>query len=86
MKTELSKCLNIGKDSAAKLKMAGIDSYEDLKEIGTEKAFLRVQAIDPGACLSFLYGLDGAVEGIKWHQLSPERKKELQAFLKSTQK
>jgi DNA transformation protein and related proteins len=86
MKTELSKCINIGKDTETKLKLVGIESYEDLKEIGTEKAFLRVQAIDPGACLSFLYGLDGAVEGIKWHQLSPDRKKELQAFLKSTQK
>jgi len=86
MKTELSKCINIGKDTEAKLKEVGIDSYEDLKEIGTEKAFIRVQAIDPGACLSFLYGLDGAIEGIKWHSLSPERKKELQAFFRSTQK
>jgi DNA transformation protein len=86
MKTELSKCINIGKDTEAKLKEVGIDSYEDLKQIGTENAFIRVQAIDPGACLSFLCGLDGAIEGIKWHSLSPERKKELQAFFKSTQK
>ena len=86
MKTELSKCINIGKDTEAKLKQVGIESYEDLKQIGTERAFLKVQAIDPVACLSFLYGLDGAIEGIKWHQLSPERKKELQAFLKGTQK
>jgi DNA transformation protein len=86
MKTKLSKCINIGKDSAAKLQQAGIESYEDLKQIGTENAFLRVQAIDPGACLSFLYGLDGAIEGIKWNKISAERKKELRAFLKSAQK
>ena len=85
MKTELSKCINIGKDTEAKLKQVGINCYEDLKETGTEKAFIKVQAIDPGACLSFLYGLDGAIEGIKWHKLSAERKKELLAFFKSIQ-
>jgi DNA transformation protein and related proteins len=80
MKTNLSKCLNIGKDTEAKLIQVGIDSFEKLQEAGTEQAFLRLQALDPGACLCLLYGLDGAISGIKSTQLSPERKEELKQF------
>jgi DNA transformation protein len=60
----------------------GIHSATELKAIGTEQAFLRLRAIDPGACLSLLCGLDGAIHGIRWHQLPPERKEELKHFIK----
>jgi DNA transformation protein and related proteins len=84
MKTELSKVINIGKELEKRLKQVGIDSYEDLKTIGSEQAFLRLQTVEPGACLSQLCALEGAVQGIRWHQLPFERKEELKLFLKMT--
>ncbi|HJX70538.1 MAG: competence protein TfoX [Bacteroidetes bacterium RBG_13_46_8] len=74
MKNDLSGLINIGKDTEAKLKQVGIDSIEKLKEVGSEEAFIRLQTIDPGTCLSLLYGLDGAVNNMKWNKLSSERK------------
>jgi DNA transformation protein and related proteins len=83
---DLSGCINIGKDTEFKLKQVGIDTFEKLKSTGSEGAFIRLQTIDPGACLSLLCGLDGAIDGIKWTKLSPERKQELMQFYKMTKK
>lgn len=84
MSSDLFNRINIGKDTGTKLIQVGIDSFEKLESIGSEQAFIRIQTIDSGACLSLLYGLDGAIEGIKWNKLSPERKKALQQFYKVT--
>lgn len=86
MKSDLSKLPNIGKDTEAKLIKVGITTAAELKEAGVEQAFLRLQAIDQGACLSLLYGLAGAVEGVKWSQHSPQRKQELQEFYHQAKK
>jgi len=86
MKSDLSEHINIGKDTEAKLKQVGIDSFEKLKSIGSEQAFIRLQTIDPGACLSLLYGLDGATTDTKWNQLTKERKLVLQEFFKMVKK
>jgi DNA transformation protein and related proteins len=86
MSSNLSKVINIGKDTETKLKLVGIDSFEKLVSIGAEQAFIRLQTLDPGACLSLLYGLQGAVEGTKWNELSPEKKQELQEFFKIAKK
>jgi DNA transformation protein len=86
MKKDLSGLINIGKDTEAKLKQVGIDSAAKLKETGSEGAFIRLQTIDPGACLNLLYGLDGAISGTKWNKLSPERKRALQEFYNMVKK
>lgn len=80
MKTNLRNAINIGKDTEQKLIAVGIDSLEKLCSIGSEQAFLRLKAIDPGACMSLLYGLEGAITGIKWNNLPDERKAALQDF------
>jgi DNA transformation protein and related proteins len=86
MKSDLRSHINIGKDTETKLIQVGIDSFEKLKSIGSEQAFIRLQTIDPGACLDLLYGLEGAILGIKWNELSKEKKQSLQQFHKMTQK
>lgn len=86
MKSDLTNHINIGKDTAARLIAAGIDTFAGLRHLGTEKAFLKLMDNDPGACLSLLYGLQGAIEGVKWNKLSPERKRELQEFHKAVRK
>jgi DNA transformation protein len=86
MTTDLANIINIGKDTEAKLKQVGIDSFEKLKLVGSEGAFIRLQTLDPGACLSLLCGLEGAIEGTKWNELPAERKQELRQFHKMTKK
>jgi DNA transformation protein and related proteins len=86
MTSDLSTCVNIGKDTEAKLMEAGIDSFQQLQAIGSEGAFLRLQAYDPGACLHLLYALDGAVSGVRKKDLPPERKQALLQFYKSVKK
>lgn len=83
---ELSLLPNIGKNLAEKLKEAGIDSVQKLKSIGSENAFARIKVIDSGACINMLLALEGAIQGIRWHNLDANRKNELQDFYSLTQK
>lgn len=82
MKTELTDMPNIGKVVAEKLKEVGISTPEELRAVGAKQAFIRLQTIDEGACLCMLQGLEGAVQGIRWHNLPKERKEELKQFFR----
>lgn len=77
---ELSKLLNIGPVVEEQLNQVGITTYDQLKEIGSRQAWLKIKAIDDSACIHRLYGLEGAVQGVKKSQLSPEVKAELKEF------
>ena len=78
---DLTQMKNIGKVVAEKLIQVGITTPEELCAIGSEQAFIRLQTIDETACLSMLQALEGAVQGIRWHNLPRERKEELKEFL-----
>lgn len=82
--SDLSKQVNIGKELERKLTLVGINSVDELKAAGSEKAFLLIKAIDSGACINMLYALEGAVNDTRWHNLPAERKMELKAFFNST--
>ena len=77
---ELSELLNIGPVVEEQLNQVGITTYDQLKEIGSRQAWLKIKAIDDSACIHRLYGLEGAVQGVKKSQLSPEVKAELKEF------
>jgi DNA transformation protein len=77
---ELSKLPNIGKEVERQLNEVGIFTCEELKNIGTENAWLRIQEIDISACIHRLLALEGAIQGIKKTELSKERKAELKDF------
>ena len=72
---------NIGKVVENKLREVGIETPEQLKAIGAEQTLIRLKTVDKGACLSMLCALEGAILGIRWHQLPKERKQELKEFL-----
>lgn len=74
---------NVGKVLEQNLIRVGISTPEQLREIGTKEAFLRIRVIDPGACVHMLYGIQGAVEGIKDNFISEETKQELRKFFRS---
>jgi len=80
---ELTELPNIGKTLADKLKEIGIESEQDLKELGSENAIIRISTIkNSGACINMLYALEGAIQGIRWHGLDNNRKRELREFYK----
>ena len=74
---------NIGKEVSKKLIAVGIDTPEKLIELGSKQAFIRIKSIDDTACFSMLQGLEGAVQGIRWHHLPDSTKKDLKQFFDS---
>ena len=77
---ELSKLPNIGKEVERQLNKVGIFTYDELKNIGTEQAWLKIQEIDASACIHRLLALEGAIHGVKKTMLPHERKAELKDF------
>jgi len=71
---------NIGSTLAKLMRDAGINSPDELYSTGAIQAFIGIRAVDPDACFSKLCALEGAVEGIRWHRLSKDKKAELQHF------
>lgn len=80
---ELAKLSNVGKILEKNLNEIGIYTEKQLKEIGSKEAFIRIKFYDPGACLHMLYGLQGAIEGIKDTFLTESTKQDLKAFYKN---
>jgi DNA transformation protein len=75
---------NIGPVAAEALEKVGIETPDQLREIGAKEAWLRIKAqVDPGACLHLLQGLEAAVEGIPKKLLTAEKRAELNAFFKN---
>jgi DNA transformation protein len=71
---------NIGKTLADILNNIGIENEQQLKELGSENAIIKIATIDRSACLNMLYALEGAIQGIRWHSLDNDRKQELKEF------
>lgn len=78
---QLTKLPNIGKTLALKLTAINIASLDELKALGSEQAIVKISALEnSGACINMLYALEGAIQGIRWHALSKEKKHELKSF------
>lgn len=77
---ELTKLPNIGPELARLLNEAEIRDSEELKELGAEMACLRMKAGGLDVCFHKLTALEGAVQGVRKTQLTPERRAELRAF------
>ncbi|EJP6472434.1 TfoX/Sxy family protein [Clostridium botulinum] len=77
---ELSKLPNIGKEVESQLNKVGIFIYDELKDIGTEQVWLKIQEIDASVCINRLLALEGAIQDVKKAALSQERKADLKDF------
>ena len=78
---ELSKLPNLGKELERQLNEVGITTAADqLIALGAQQAWLKIRAVDPSACIHRLYALEGAIQGIKKSELSPDKKAELKDF------
>ncbi len=84
MMSTLSDLPNVGKVLEDNLRKINIETPEQLRQIGAEEAFFRIRmAVDPGACLHMLYGIQGAIEGIPDKFLSDQTKERLRLFYKT---
>ncbi len=77
---KLSDMPNIGKELESRLIKAGIKTPRELIELGSKETFFRMKLIDESTCINVLYALEGAIQGIRWHHLSPEDKAGLKSF------
>jgi DNA transformation protein and related proteins len=81
---ELLDLPNVGAVLGKNLNAVDIHTPEQLRDIGSKDAFLRIRTtVDPGACLHMLYGLQGAIEGVPDSRLSDATKEELKRFYRS---
>lgn len=74
---------NIGGILEQKLVQVGIRTPQQLRELGSKEAFLKIRRIDHTACLHMLTALEGAVQGVRKTELSSQVKAELRAFYNS---
>ncbi len=56
--TELSSMKNIGKELERKLKIIGINTSEELRQVGSKEVFLKLKKRFPEVCLVHLYTLE----------------------------
>lgn len=75
-----SELPNIGKAVESQLMEVGICTVEELKQTGAKEAWLKIQEIDPSACIHRLLALEGAIQGVKKTFLPEETKADLRAF------
>ncbi|MBU5334160.1 TfoX/Sxy family protein [Anaerocolumna aminovalerica] len=79
---ELSTLPNIATKLEAPLSDVGITTIQQLQEVGSREAWLRILANDPSACIMRLSALEGAIQGIRWHYLDEDTKESLKEFYK----
>ena len=81
---ELTDLPNIGPKLAENLRRAGVGTPEQLREMGTREAFLRIRTqVDSTACFHQLTALAGAEAGIPKKALPREEKAALRVFFDS---
>lgn len=78
--SKLSDLPNIGKKLEEQLNEVGIETIEQLKEVGSKQAWLDIKVIDDSACINRLCALEGAIQGVRFHSLSDEVKRDLKEF------
>jgi len=77
--------VNIGKTLEEKLNKVGINSYEELKDLGTNEAIIRLKNEGLEPCLNMTYAIEGAIKGVRWHGLSDEKRRVKEIFERVSQ-
>jgi DNA transformation protein len=74
----LSDLPNIGPTLEALLNEHGIHTADDLRSLGAVEACRRLQ-LSGESCYNKLYALEGAIRGIRWHDLPKHDRAALKA-------
>lgn len=76
---------NIGVKLEEQLNVAGIETPEQLRAIGSHEAWLRLKRMNPAVSMTSLYAIEGAIRGIRWHMLDAQIRHSLRAFAASAE-
>lgn len=76
MPEDLTALKNIGPKSADRLRAAGIESREQIEELGVVEVYRRLSRIYP-ASLTMLWALQGALLDLPFHQVPVEMRSAL---------
>lgn len=80
---KLSELPNIGKTMEKRLASVGINDVKTFMNTGSKESFIRLRLLEGDTCFCSLCGLEGAIQGIRWHNLSKETKDDLKRFFDS---
>ena len=74
---DLTRLPNIGRVLAEKLARIGVSICDELAAMGSVDAVLRIRTFGASACYNMLYALEGAIRGVRWHDLPREIREEV---------
>lgn len=77
---ELTSLKNIGKEMKFKLQSVGVDSAEELKNLGSKIVFAKLKMRFQQVCLVHLYSLQGAIDNVDYNMLEDDVKRDLKTF------
>lgn len=66
------RMLNLGPVSRSWLERVGIQDLETLRAVGAVEAWHRVHETGVNPTLNLLYGLEGAIQGVRWDELDEQ--------------
>lgn len=70
---------NLGMATVNILNAVGVNTYEDLSEVGAVETYCRIKARGIHVSKVMLYALQGALMDVHWNDLTPELKAQLVA-------
>ena len=74
---------NIGSVTNKWLENAGIDTVEELRQIGVVPVYCLIKKMESSVSLNLLWGLEGAAENIDYREITERRKDELKLELET---
>lgn len=83
--SDLTKLPNIGDVMERRLAAVGIKDVDTLIKIGSKEAYTKLKLHEGDTCLSSLCALEGAIQNVRWHNLSKETTEDLKQFFESFQ-
>ena len=75
--SELLQLKNLGMASVNILHAIGINTYSDLKDIGSVEAYRRIKSRGINVSKVMLYALEGALLDLPWNELALDLKEQL---------
>jgi TfoX/Sxy family transcriptional regulator of competence genes len=75
--SELLHLKNLGAASVNILHAVGINTYEDLQNVGPVEVYRRIKERGINVSKVMLYALQGALLNVHWNELEPDLKQQL---------
>lgn len=74
---------NLGPKSQQMLQRAGVDSLEQLRTLGSVRAYVLVKKNGGNPSLNLLWALEGALTGLRWQEVARDHRTSLLLALES---